>query len=121
MSLTADADADWLLAARGAARSSSSSALRVLPVLRLLQRERGESVRSRVKRLKLCSGGYRRHPGAQRKESRGSLCVVFTLYAGKYNYALGGRGGDEFVAFNWETKHTQQYAVQLWQARVRQS
>lgn len=33
----------------------------------------------------------------------------------------GETRGNEFVAFNWETKHTQQYAVQLWQARVRQS
>lgn len=96
VSLTADADADWLLAARGAAGSSSSPLL--LPVLRLLQRERGESVRSRVTRLKLCSGGYRRHPGAQRKESRGSHFASFSLFTRGNTIT---RSGDEEETSLW--------------------
>lgn len=97
VSLTADADADWLLAARGAAGSSSSPLL-LLPVLRLLQRERGESVRSRVTRLKLCSGGYRRHPGAQRKESRGSHFASFSLFTRGNTIT---RSGDEEETSLW--------------------
>lgn len=57
----------------------------------------------------------------EREERRSSLLVFFKLGNTIESSEWEEAKGSSFVAFNWETKHTQQYAVQLWQARVRPS
>lgn len=64
-----------------------------------------------------------RRSETEEEDRGGSLLSLFTHGRNTITSSESWRKRreNEFVPFNWETKHTQQYAVQSWQARVRQS
>lgn len=102
VSVKAGTDADWLVAGRGAAGSTSPS--ESCPCCACCS-ERGGFARSQVTRMKLWRRGYRRHPATPRRRKVEALFLSF--HSSGWGIQLSPRKaaerkqGNEFVAFNW--------------------